>query len=154
MSFQGRNISKHDQATGLKNGLQLAWALNRTLILPTFYCEKGYCNFLDIFGRCISILDEMDEVTYREHMFLENPIVPEKVRTHTTDVVNISDKAGARTVKEDISDLLEELYPFRNYSIINVSMPHNILFSFNYELTRHLQALHKPICKPARLKTY
>ena len=78
MSFEGRNVSKHDQATALKNGLHLAWALNRTLILPKFYHKKGYTHFLDIFGYCISILDEMVEVTYREHMFLENHLVQKK----------------------------------------------------------------------------
>ena len=40
------------------------------------------------FGYCLSVLDEMVEVTYREHMFLENHLVPENVRTRSTDVLD------------------------------------------------------------------
>ena len=112
ISFQGRNISKHDQAIALKNGLQLAWAFNRTLILPKFNHEKGYTHFLDIFGYCISILDEMVEVSYREHMFLENHLVPEKVRTRSTEVLHISRSTRAKKVLTDFSDLFKELSPF------------------------------------------
>ena len=149
MSFQERNVTKQDQVTALKNGLQLAWALNRTLILPKFYCEKGYCNFLDIFGYCISILDEMFEVTYREHMFLKNHLVPQKVRAHTTEVLDISVGTTAdRRILQNFSDLLQELSPFGNYSVICISMPHKVIFNFNQELTTHLLPLNGIDCKP------
>ena len=151
MSFEGRNVSKHDQVTALKNGLQLAWALNRTLILPKFYHEKGYTHFLDIFGYCISTLDGMVEVTYREHMFLENHLVPEKVRTHTTEVLDISGTTGVKKVLQDFSDLFQELSPFGNFSVICVSIPHNVIFNFNQELTKHLLPLNETNCKPETL---
>ena len=152
MSFEGRNVTKHDQARALKNGLQLAWALNRTLILPKFHCDKGYCNFLDIFGYCISILDEMIEVTYREQMFLANPLVPENVRASSTDVFDISGKTTGRKVQEDFSVLLQELSPFRNYSVICVSMPYHVIFNFNTELFTHLLPLSEINCKPKAIR--
>ena len=151
MSFKGRNVSKHDQATALKNGLQLAWVLNRTLILPKFNHKKGYTHFLDIFGYCISILDEMVEVSYREHMFLENHLVPEKVRTHTTEVLDISGTTRLKKVLENFSDLLQELSPFGNFFVICVSIPHNVIFNFNQELTKHLLPLNETNCKPETL---
>ena len=149
MSFQDRNVTKHDQARALKNGLQLAWALNRTLILPKFYCDKGYCNFLDIFGYCISILDEMVEVSYREHMFLKNHLVPEKVRTHSTEVLDISvGTTEDKRVLENFSDVFLELSPVASYSVISVSMPHKVIFNFHQELTKHLLPLNEFDCKP------
>ena len=152
MSFQRRNVTKHDQARALKNGLQMAWALNRTLILPKFYCDKGYCNFLDIFGYCISVLDEMVEVTYREHMFLGSHLVPVNVRASSTGVLDISGKTTDRKVQKDFSDLVKMLSPFRNYSVICVSMPHHVIFNFNTELFTHLLPLSEINCHPRAIK--
>ena len=45
ISFQGRNISKHDQARALKNGLQLAWALK---VLVMFEKSENFFSFLVI----------------------------------------------------------------------------------------------------------
>ena len=90
----------------------------------------------------------MVEVTYREHMFLENHLVPEKVRTHTTEVLDISGTTGVKKVVKDFSDLFQELSPFGNFSVICVSIHHNVIFNFNQEVTKHLLPLNETNCKP------
>ena len=82
-------------------------------------------------------------------MFLKNHLVPEKVRTHTTKVLDISVGTTAdRRILENFSDLFQELSPFGNYSVICISMPHKVIFNFNQELTTHLLPLNEMKCKP------
>lgn len=88
---------KSTELQALKQGLRLAAILNRTLILPAFNCptDEGIkpCTLLhQIFLRHF----EKEFPDYREHVFLEHPLVPREVKRSQSPRYCFSDELHVR----------------------------------------------------------
>ena len=148
MSIPKNSSNKGRQASALINGLQLARALNRTLILPKFLCPGKYCNFFDVFGYCISFLDDNAVISYRENMFLENPLVPQKVKNSITEeVLDIEGKPEFQN-ETRLNRILKELSEYEVYSVIRASVPYNANVVLNENITESLKDLYQSFCGP------
>ena len=67
------------EMVALKSGLAMAHVLNRTLVLPKFYCKKQKESPLNSFLK-IRFFDKSFAGVYREHSFLTHKLVPESVK--------------------------------------------------------------------------
>ena len=78
--FNENILDKVDQMKALQSGFQISNLLNRTIILPKFLCKQKFCNFHDLYREKIKLLDDYFGQKYREHMFLQHPLVPQKIK--------------------------------------------------------------------------
>ena len=132
--------SKQQQLKVLVNAFQLASFLNRTLILPKFICGVEYCNLMGRFPGCVRFLDETLGTNYREHMFLQNPLVPESVRISVTKLISITDNTKRSTeVKPYLSNIKIIASKYQEFSVLNVSIEESVNLVFNKTLELQLQ---------------
>jgi hypothetical protein len=78
-----------DQANmeALKTGLAIGRILNRTLILPKFFCENKMCG-LNFFLK-VRNFDESFGGQYREYSFLTHELVPESIKSSVFKVTKM-----------------------------------------------------------------
>ena len=103
------------ETEALKTALLIAHLLNRTVILPTFTCAM--CKYKACYvrsHRCafntnyrIDVFDSVYGNLYREHVFLNNPLVPKSVR-RGYDVFLIQPSDGKTWTS---TDKMKVLYP-------------------------------------------
>ena len=132
--IQNRDSSTKQQKKILENGFQLASLLNRTLILPKFFCkDKQLCNYNP---RKIEKLDENIGINnYREHVFLQHPLVPDQVKNSLTKVLNfkfLDDGAEAFVVKNMFSE-------YKNTSVIVVELNQGVTLRFNQTIEHQMR---------------
>jgi hypothetical protein len=72
-----KNAVKY-QTDGLKAALEMAFILNRTLILPKFYCQSCECPLNALYH--VTTFDTAFYGLYREHSFLSHRDVPEDIK--------------------------------------------------------------------------
>ncbi len=85
----------HFEVNALRRALHIAKVLKRILILPKFHCcqcerhrcenERHRCSLLSVVR--LKAFDEEFSDIYREHSFLQNPLVPSKYRHVKSDNV-------------------------------------------------------------------
>ena len=133
----------------LRNGLELALLLNRTLILPKFFCGNQVCNLMKRFPKSVKLLDEKLATNYREHMFLKNPLVPDNVRNSISkEIFFNSEKDGTN---DSTMIFFNQKYlnahawhheryldDFKNYSVIMVSVSPTLTFDFGQLANRSI----------------
>ena len=94
------------QLGALRNALAIGQTLNRTVILPSFHCDKNKTCALNSFLR-VSSFDEVFHGEYREHVFLRHPMVPKSVKQSTSKTFLIlSDAANSTTRHRDALQIL------------------------------------------------
>ena len=138
------NLDTAAQQRSLKNGFELALLLNRTLILPKFYCENKVCNLMKRFPKSVKLLYEKLGTNYREHMFLENPLVPENVRNSVSKEIHIALEPRKDESGDGVTIALSRKYlnahvwhqeryleKFKNYSVIVVSISPALTLGFD-----------------------
>ena len=103
------------------------------------------------FPKSIKLLDEKMAKNYREHMFLENPLVPEKVRNSVSKEIHISFNSMKDETHNGIKIFLSQehlkahawhheryLDDFENYSVIKVSVSPTLTFDFGQLANRSI----------------
>ena len=94
------------QLGALRSALAIGQTLNRTVILPSFHCDKHKTCALNSFLR-VSSFDEIFRSKYREHVFLRHPMVPKSVKQSTSKTFLIlSDAANSTTRHRDALQIL------------------------------------------------
>ena len=89
------------QLDALRCALAIGQTLNRTVILPSFRCDRNKMCALNSFLR-VTAFDEVFRDEYREHVFLRNPMVPKSVKESRSKVFLIrSDAANSTTHHPD-----------------------------------------------------
>ena len=137
--IKNRHSSTTDQQEILENGFQLASLLNRTLILPKFFCkDKQPCNYNP---QKINKLDKnIGTNNYREHVFLQHPLVPNQVKNSLSGVLNfkfISNRPKASVVEK-------MFYEYRNTSVIMVELNQRVKFRFNSTIENQMRKTLHP----------
>lgn len=98
----GPNLTLRHETEALKTALDIGHLLNRTLILPAFHCygcKYGACRnkkktcALNTFYK-IAVFDKYFKDSYREHVFLSHPKVPESVKNRQSPRFFIASKAS------------------------------------------------------------
>ena len=139
------------QQRSLRNGFELALLLNRTLILPKFFCGNQVCNIMKRFPKRVKLLDEKLATNYREHMFLKNPLVPENVRNSVSREIHISFKSGKDKTNDSTAIFLTRkhlnahawhheryLDDYENHSMIVVSVSPTVTLDFGQLANRSI----------------
>ena len=85
------------------------------------------------FPGCVRFLDETLGTNYREHMFLQNPLVPENIRKSVTELINITDNNKTRTYAETFASKYQE------FSVLMISIEESVNLVFNRTLELQLQ---------------
>ena len=99
-----------EEEMALKTAFKIGFVLNRIVILPKLNCENNFkCTMLHRYR--IEALDDFLRTQYREHVFLENTLVPMQIKS------NISPKVYLTPDMENITD--NEALPnaFKNPSL-------------------------------------
>ena len=131
------------QQRSLRNGFELTLLLNRTLILPKFFCGNQVCNLMKRFPKSVKLLDEKLATNYREHMFLKNPLVQDNVRNSVSREIHISFKPGKDETNDSTAIFLTRKYwnahawhderyldDYENHSVIVVSVSPTVTLDF------------------------
>ena len=85
------------------------------------------------FPGCVRFLDETLGTNYREHMFLQNPLVPENIRKSVTELISITDNIKTRRDVETFASKYQE------FSVLMVSIEETLNLVFNRTLELQLQ---------------
>ena len=156
------------ESNALINAFVIGFLLNRIVILPKFSCygcNKKHCQMKKLtISRCaahvqynIKKLDELFGRKYREHMFLNNTMVPRSVKESITEPIfiqsshkffrNVSvasndkifyarDTSNGATIQEFISWML----PFSNYSVIKFHSLYGQIINYkNYTVVEKIK---------------
>ena len=83
------------------------------------------------FPGCVRFLDETLGTNYREHMFLQNPLVPETVRKSMTRLISITNNTELRA--ETFASKYQE------YSVLTVSIEETANLALDKTLELQLQ---------------
>ena len=123
---------KKGQKEVLLSSFELAYVLNRTLILPAFNCPNTvtkHCNYQTRFPRTPFYLDII-EGKYREHMFLQHPKVPNAVKFSQSQKVNFKKliRGYARNIfgDQDKDILRKYLNEYSTFAVLNIKDFHLI----------------------------
>ena len=81
-------------------------------------------------------------------MFLENPLVPQKVKSSITE--KVVDIQGEPQFQNEtlLKQILKELSEYENYSVIRVSVPYNTKLVLNENIMESLKDLYRSWCAP------
>ena len=137
MTLEESELTKTQQQKALENGFQLASLLNRTLILPKFHCGSMPCNFVRLFLGCLRPLDKEFGAEYREHVFLQNLLVPNEVRNAIPVQFKFPSHNGNYLHNRDT--LMSELSKYKKYPVLHVTIPSNINLDLNDKVTAKLR---------------
>ena len=74
-----------NEKAALKSGLAISQVLNRTLVLPKFYCDHQAECPLNSFLK-VRFFDKSFAGVYREHSFLTHKLVPESVKSSVLSI--------------------------------------------------------------------
>ena len=175
----GKKTPEIEIAT-LRTAMQIGYLLNRSVILPKFHCYGCQYMACDNSARhCslntyikISTFDRYMKHKYREHMFLENPKVPQSVLISRSPIISV--RARFHAAKYDVNEfktdpvptltkftpedqrfgasskeLLKWLEPYKNYSIMQFHSMYGIFkgFSVHDNMSEFEESLRAAIVK-------
>lgn len=80
----GGSMTPRLEKSALESALAIGKVLNRTVILPRFYCafKHSHCSLMSLYN--VTVFDTAFQGVYREHVFLGNEKVPEVIRESQT----------------------------------------------------------------------
>ena len=137
----------------LKSAMILATKLKRLLILPAFHCcscsLRKHCSYYT--HRCsllsvlrVSSFDRTFERQYREHSFLNNPLVPSNVKNSASPLILVNSSIYEHhamnssklllypshnlTHQPSLNDVSQWLQQYHHYSILNFHSLYNTKF--------------------------
>ena len=86
----------------LESALAIGKVLNRTVILPRFYCayKNTHCSLMSLYN--VTLFDAAFRGMYREHVFLGNELVPEAIRESQTQDYVIATVANDRALGQTL----------------------------------------------------
>ena len=102
-----------NEMTILKSALAMAYVLNRTLILPKFYCEDQTECPLNSFLK-IRFFDKSFGGVYREHSFLTHKLVPESVKSSVFTVSQTINSFNQKTRSNSFLQVNESVLRFEH----------------------------------------
>ena len=156
--YLGENNTQQIEEQALRNAFIIGHILNRIVILPKFFCYKckDGCQRNTQSPTCaahfhfeINSLDHYLENRYREHMFLQNRLVPNSVKNSSSELVYLTPTSKVIEAKQGRSQLGLEAYvikasdvatgykvdefrnlmqPFSNFSVIKFHSLYGNLF--------------------------
>lgn len=100
----------------LKAAFKIGFLLNRIVILPKLNCENNFnCTILHRYR--IEALDDFFKLYYREHVFLQNKLVPKEIKSNICPKIYLIPENANNTNKGKNSELFES--SSLRYGIIN-----------------------------------
>ncbi len=116
----------------LKSALRIAKILNRILILPRFHCcecekrrcesDRHRCSMLSLLN--VKTFDQEFHGQYREHVFLQNPLVPQKYKESSGTIHAV--------VAASNSDILSDLTSNSSVKVAQFNSPISVRDLVNY----------------------
>ena len=143
----GAQSTPEIERNSLKAALLISSILGRILILPDFTCKScnsGACK--NPKGRCslqslceMAVFDEHFSLKYREHAFLNNPQVPDKIKASLSKRIHFNPHAKSSDpstkefqVNKNPSDITaEDIVAFFGSSKDSVLVFHSLNYNFN-----------------------
>ena len=98
------------EKAAIELALNIAHALNRILILPQFNCPKRKskrCSIQRALGR--QYLLSLDELTYRESVFLKHPKVPTSTKQSLSPEIDLTRFVGITNLLPNLADVIKAL---------------------------------------------
>lgn len=149
----GKDITLSMEKRALRNAFYIGQLLNRTLILPKFFCYSCFkkCPSNDGKPHCtaqvhfnIKLLDELFGNQYREHMFLSHKLVPEETKLSQSPIVFIENRSTTsesyKTIdlaqyfqhsKDNEKTFLFHMQPLSKFAVLRFSTLYTQFFNVN-----------------------
>ena len=144
----------HSQEVQIKNALQLGKLLGRTVILPKFDCSQDtytpnlYCNLAVKFRKYGIGSLTLDGLDYREHTFLQHPLVPPNIKLCVSAPIDLAvmlKLPPTRTTigKDRANEIRSMISPFEGYPVISVTGMRGDVYHFDEQFNLILENMFK-----------
>ena len=135
--------------------MQLGWLLRRTVILPKFHCEhdtytpKLHCNLAVKFRKYGVGSVTLDGLDYREHMFLQHPLVPPNIKQGISAEIDMASllklpPTDAMITMNRSKEIESLLHPFEAYCVMSFGGMRNDIYVFDENLNKTLENRFAP----------
>ena len=142
----------HSQDVQISNALQLGQLLRRTVILPKFACNPNtytpnlYCNLAVKFRKYGIGSLTLDGLDYREHMFLQHPLVPPNIKLGVSAPIDLAVMLRLppthTTIDNDRANEIRSLLsPFEGYPVISITGMRGDVYRFDEQLNLILEGM-------------